>query len=98
MAKRNAAKRKQPLAKAPGAKERDTGSASVLPLEIKVGDRFTAEGFESEVLTHPTAMHGAKSLRAWVARPGLPETEREVTWLAHERVTIRRSPRSAPRG
>jgi hypothetical protein len=93
MAKRNAAKRQQPPATAPGAQEPDTGSASVLPLEIRVGDRFTAEGFEWEVLTHPTAMHGAKSLRARVVRPGVPETEREVTWLAHERVTIRRGPR-----
>jgi len=41
------------------------------------------------VLTHPTAMHGAKRLRASVVRPGVPETEREVTWLAHQRVEIR---------
>jgi len=47
------------------------------------------------VLTHPTAIHGAKKLRGRVVRPGVPETEREVTWPAHERVTIRRSPRSA---
>jgi hypothetical protein len=63
---------------------------------IQVGDRFTDAGFEWEVLTHPTAMHGAKALRARVVRPGLPETERDVTWLAHERVTIRRGTRSAP--
>ena len=69
-------------------------SASVLPMDLQIGDRFTAEGFEWEVLTHPTAMHGAKTLRARVVRPGLPETEHEVTWLAHERVEIRRSPRS----
>ena len=71
-------------------------STSVLPMNIKVGDRFTDAGFEWEVRTHPTAMHGAKALRARVVRPGLPETEREVTWLAHERVTIRRGTRSAP--
>jgi hypothetical protein len=35
-------------------------------------------------------MHGAKTLRARVVRPGLPETEREVTWQAHERIAIRR--------
>jgi hypothetical protein len=64
-------------------------------MDLQVGDRFTAEDFEWEVLTHPTAIHGAKKLRARVVRPGVPETEREVTWPAHERVTIRRSPRSA---
>jgi hypothetical protein len=65
-------------------------------MDLQVGDRFTAEGFEWEVLTHPTAMHGAKRLRARVVRPGVPETEREVTWQAHEAVMIRRNPRSAP--
>ena len=64
-------------------------------MDLLVGDCFTAEGFEWEVLTHPTSMHGAKRLRARVVRPGVPETEREVTWPAHERVVIRRSPRSA---
>jgi len=93
MAKRKAAKRQQPPATPPVSQESDAGSASVLPLEIKVGDRFTAEGFDWEVLTHPTAMHGAKTLRARVVRPGLPETEREVTWAAHERLVIRRGPR-----
>jgi hypothetical protein len=48
------------------------------------------------VLTQPTAMRGAKTLRARIRRPGLPETEREMTWSAHERVAVRRGPRSAP--
>ena len=65
-----------------------------MPMEVQVGDRFTAEGVEWEVLTHPTAMHGAKTLRARVVRPGVPETEREVIWQAHERVIIRRCTRS----
>jgi hypothetical protein len=63
-------------------------------MALQIGDRFTDEGFEWEVLTHPTAMHGAKTLRARVARPGVPETEREVVWQAHERVAIRRGRRS----
>ena len=87
---RKGAKRQQPQAKPPAAQGPDAGSASVLPMDLQVGDRFTAEGFEWEVLTHPTAMHGAKTLRARIVRPGVPETEREVTWLAHERVAIRR--------
>ena len=87
--KRKAAKRKQPPATAPASEKPDASSASVLPMDLQVGDRFSAEGFEWEVLTHPTAMHGAKRLRASVVRPGVPETEREVTWLAHQRVEIR---------
>ena len=96
MARGKAAKRERkpqpPPTKPRASPEPDT--ASVLPMDLEIGDRFTAEGFEWEVLTHPTSMHGAKRLRARVVRPGVPETEREVTWPAHERVTIRR-PRSA---
>jgi hypothetical protein len=37
-------------------------------MEIQVGDRFTEQGFEWEVLTHPTTMHGAKTCeREWSA-------------------------------
>jgi len=95
MAKRKTAMPQQPPVKAPSSQEPGAGSQSVLPMNIQVGDRFTAEGFEWEVLTHPTATHGAKALRARVLRPGLPETEREVTWQAHERLKIRRSRGSA---
>jgi hypothetical protein len=63
-------------------------------MDLQVRDRFTAQGVEWEILTHPTAMHGAKRHRFRIARPGVPESEREVTWPAHERVAIRR-PRSA---
>jgi hypothetical protein len=61
-------------------------------MEVQVGDRFTEGGHEWELVTRPAVMHGAKNVRARVVRPGLPETERPVTWAAHERVTIRRSP------
>ena len=72
MARAKAAKREQkpqpPPIKPRAAPEPDT--ASVLPMGLQVGDRFTAEGFEWEVLTHPTSMSGAKRLRASVVRPG----------------------------
>jgi hypothetical protein len=93
--KRKAAKATERPAKTRAPQEPEGESASVLPMDLQVGDRFTAEGFEWDVLTRPTAMHGAKRLRARVVRPGVPETEREVTWPVHERITIRRSPGSA---
>jgi hypothetical protein len=71
----------------------DTVTASALPMEIQIGDRFTDRDFEWEVLTHPAALHGGKSLRARIQRPGLPETERDMTWPAHVRVDIRRGQR-----
>jgi hypothetical protein len=50
----------------------------MLPMEIQIGDRFTDHGFEWEVVTRPAILHGGKSLRARIQRPGLPESEREV--------------------
>jgi len=55
------------------------------------GDRFTDEEGEWEVVSHPTALHGAKSLRARVRRTEQPASERDVTWPAHVRVEIRRT-------
>jgi hypothetical protein len=68
----------------------DTATVSVLPMDIQIGDRFTDEEGEWEVVSHPATLHGAKNLRARVQRPGQPATERDVTWPAHVRVEIRR--------
>jgi hypothetical protein len=88
--KRKGTKAEQPRAKAPAARDADTGTVYLLPMEIQIGDRFTDHDFEWEVVTHPAALHGGKSLRARIRRPGLPETERDMTWPAHVRVEIRR--------
>ena len=93
MSRKGGKSRKGP-AKADAAQNADAGTVSVLPMEIQVGDRFTEQGFEWEVVTHPTAMHRAKTLRARVVRPGQPESELEVKWPAHEHVAIRRGTRS----
>jgi hypothetical protein len=42
-------------------------------MDLQIGDCFTAESFKWEILTHPTAMHGAKRLRARVVQPGVPD-------------------------
>jgi len=88
--KRKGTNAEQPHGKAPAARDADTGTVHLLPMEIQVGDRFTDQDFEWEVVTHPAALHGGKSLRARIRRPGLPETERDMTWPAHVRVEIRR--------
>ena len=63
---------------------------SVLPMELQVGDRLIDQDFEWEVVSRPEVLHGAKTIRARTMRPGLPESEREVTWPAHVHVTVRR--------
>jgi len=65
-------------------------TVSVLPMELQIGDRFSDQDFEWEVVTRPEVLHGAKTLRARIQRPGLPESEREMTWPAHMRVEVRR--------
>jgi hypothetical protein len=91
--KRKSVKSAPRPARTRAAQGTDTVTTSVLPMEIQIGDRFTDHDFEWEVLTHPAALHCGKSLRARIQRPGLPESEREMTWPAHERVDVRRGPR-----
>jgi hypothetical protein len=69
----------------------DQATLPMLPMEIRIGDRFTDEEGEWEVVSHPATLHGAKSLRARVRRTDQPAAERDVTWPAHVRVEIRRT-------
>jgi hypothetical protein len=68
----------------------DAATVSVLPMELQVGDRFSDQDFEWEIVTRPEVLHGAKTLRARIQRPGLSESEREMTWPAHVRVEVQR--------
>ena len=74
--KRKSGKSAPPQAETRAAQGADTVTASMLPMEIQIGDRFTDHDFEWQVLTHPAVLHRGKSLRARTQRPGLPETER----------------------
>ena len=65
---------------APAAKH--AGTVRLLPMEIRIGDRFTEGEHEWEVVTHPSAFQGGKSLRARIRRFGVPESETEMTWPA----------------
>ena len=69
----------------------NTTTISVLPMELQPGDRFNEGGYEWEIVTRPSTTHGGKSLRARVRRPGVPETETEMTWPAYTKVEIRRA-------
>jgi hypothetical protein len=67
----------------PGAAQGADGAVvSVLPMDIQVGDRFTDEEGDWEVVSHPATLHSAKSLRAGVRRAEKPAAERDVTWPA----------------
>jgi hypothetical protein len=67
-----------------------TMSVSVM-IPIQIGDRFTDPEGEWEVVSQPTRLHGAKSLRARVRRTEQRAAERDVTWPVHVRVDILRT-------
>jgi hypothetical protein len=87
---RKGAKRHKSPAKTDVSQSLGAATVSVLPMDIQIGDRFTDEAGEWEVVNHPATLHGAKSLRARVRRAEPPADERDVTWPAHVRVEIRR--------
>jgi monoterpene epsilon-lactone hydrolase len=74
----------------PGHPKETRPSVSVLPMEIRAGDRLTGEQGEWEVDTHPDALHGGKALHARLRKVGERAVVRYVTWPVHEKVTIRR--------
>ena len=61
-------------------------------MELQVGDRLIDQDFEWEVLTRPAVLHGAKSLRARLQRPGLPGKRTGDNVAGHVRVKVRRGP------
>src|SRR5262249_735801 len=73
------------------APAKQAGTVALLPMEIQIGDRFTGGEYEWQVVTHPGAFQGGKSLRARIRRSGVPESATEMIWPAHVRVQIRRA-------
>lgn len=69
----------------------DKGALSILPMQLQVGDHYTDEAGEWEVVSRPVSFRAGKSVRARVQVPGRPDTEREDTWEAHQRITVCRA-------
>ena len=71
----------------------DLGSVSVLPAELRVGDRFTDDdGVDWELITQPTiAWLGGKRHRAQVRRVRDPAMTRQVMWQFYRPVMVRPS-------
>jgi hypothetical protein len=59
-------------------------------MQLQVGDRYSDETGEWEVVSRPVSFRGGKSVRVRVQVPGQPASEREDTWEAHQRITVRR--------
>jgi hypothetical protein len=64
------------------------GTARVLPMQLQVGDRFSDEAGEWEVIGRPYTTAGGKNSHVRVQRvdkPGVTETR---LWGSYEKVTV----------
>src|SRR5262245_3385623 len=61
----------------PEPKRNNQGTLSILPMQLHIGDRYSDETGEWEVVSRPVSFRGGKSVRARVQILGKPETERE---------------------
>jgi hypothetical protein len=59
-------------------------------MQLHVGDRFTDETGEWEIVGRPYGTVGGKTVRARVRRVGEPAVTEERTWSAYEKVAVRR--------
>lgn len=72
--------------------------SSVLPMQLRVGDRFTDDRGEWEIVGRPYATAGGKLAHARVWKVGEPTVTEERTWSAHERVVVCSPKFCSPRG
>ena len=66
-------------------------TAKVLPMELRLGDRFADETGEWEVVNRPYTSPGGKSTHAYVQRVGQPASAEVRTWGAFEHIGVIRA-------
>jgi hypothetical protein len=71
-------------------RERRVAPLSIPPMQLRVGDRFTDDRGEWEIVGRPYGTVGGKSVHARVRRVGEPAIAEERMWAAYERVAVRR--------
>jgi hypothetical protein len=60
-------------------------------MQLQVGDRFTDETGEREIVGHPYTTGGGKTVHARVQKVGEPTVTEERSWGAHEKVAVKRA-------
>jgi len=60
-------------------------------MELRVGDRLTDETGEWEVIGRPYTTAGGKNARVRVQRVDQPAVTEKRTWVAHERINVKRA-------
>jgi hypothetical protein len=70
---------------------RERAATKILPMELRVGDRFTDKAGEWEVIRPPFTTAAGKNAHASVRKIGQPRLTELRTWNAHERVNVKRA-------
>jgi hypothetical protein len=62
-----------------------------VPIQLHVGNRFTDETGEWEIIRQPYGTVGGKSVHARVRKVGEPAVTEERVWSAYEKVAVKRA-------
>jgi hypothetical protein len=73
------------------------GTTRVFPMQLQVGDKFSDESGEWQVIAHPYATAGGKSTSVRVQRVDKPGVTEARIWGSYEKVTVRRRASSEER-
>lgn len=60
-------------------------------MQLQVGDRYTDETGEWEVVRRPFTFGGGKVVHVLVRKVGEPNVNERRSWGTHERITVRRA-------
>ncbi len=63
----------------------------VLPMELRIGDRFADEFGQWEVIGQPYTTAGGTMAHVGVRRVGWPDVTDIRMWGAHERISVKRT-------
>ena len=79
------------MAKPRSSKKREPGEPTVLPMELRLGDRITDETGEWEVIRPPYTTAGGRIVHARVQRIGAPDSWEIRNWDASKRISVGRA-------
>ena len=71
--------------------QKSPATRTLLPILLQPHDRFANEDGIWEVVNRPWSTRGGALVHVTVQKPGKPNTRRDKTWGAHERLAIRRA-------
>jgi hypothetical protein len=64
------------------------GTVRILPMQLEVGDRFSDESGEWEVIGRPYSTVGGKKTEVRVRRSDKPGVTETRTWGSYEKITV----------